>query len=281
MNSKFNFIILSGGYGTSFRDLYPNSHKYLIPINNIPVICIILENLLYLSEYIENIYILCFSKYINSYHKEISRRFYNNYKIKIINIHDNEGTAKSLQEFFLNNTLNNDNLCIMNSNIPLISKFTLQDFLIDTNNTQVLILASNLKKNILDYEKITDNLLIESHKNVNYIDFKYIFCNLIFIKTYILLEYLYKIEKNNYTLEYEYYDIFKLLNPNYLKLFIINSYIANKECILLKNHEDKDYIQEIHLENKNAAFITQSYHFIKKFESIENRLAFIEKKINQ
>lgn len=283
MNSKFSFILLAGGFGTSLREHYPNIHKSLIPINNIPSICILLETLLQLDEFIQIIYIICFKRYASSFHKQISKRFYNNYKIKLISVEDNEGSALSCKFFMDHHTIESDNICILNSNIPLLSFYTLSEFINNSIDKTINICVSNLKKNIEDYEKFVnqdDTLFIESHLNLDIENNDFIYCNLFFIKKTILKNSLLNLQKNSYSHEYEIFDIFNYLNLNINNFYIVNSYVANKEFILLKSNDDKNMIEDFFIEKKNAIFITQCYEFWKKFDSLENRIHFLENKFD-
>jgi bifunctional N-acetylglucosamine-1-phosphate-uridyltransferase/glucosamine-1-phosphate-acetyltransferase GlmU-like protein len=281
MNTKVNFILLAGGYGTQFRNHYPNIHSSLIPIHNNPCICILLETILSLNNLVDTVYIICFQRYASSFHKEISRRFYNEYKIKLVEIEDTNGTAASLQLFLNQTSLLNPNLCILNSNIPLISKMILQDFIMDCYHSSIKLAVSNLKKNVDEYEKVihSENPIIESHLNKNIDSFEFIFLNMFFIKQNILQKYINFINSNLYSTKYEIYDIFQYISEYKKELFLIHSYIANKEFILLNSMEDKNYIEDIYSEKKNAIFISSCYELWKKFENLENRISFLENKI--
>jgi len=200
-------------------------------------------------------------------------------------VEDNDGSALSIKTVIdqYSNFLQ-ENLCILHSNIPLISIYSLRDFLTEciAHSNSVQLCVSNLNKNVDDYDKIihyNDNYIIESHLNPNLSIFEYIYCNLFYIPKKILIETISTVPKNEYSQGYEIFDIFKSIKEK-IKLYIIHSYIANKEFILLKSYDDKNLIEEIHMEKKNAFFITQCYEFWKKFDSLENRIHIIENKLD-
>jgi len=281
MNFKVSVVLLSGGYGTAFRETYPSLHKSLIPIHNTPSICILIETLLQLEDYIDMIYIVCFRRHAVSFHKEISRRFYNNYRLQIVSVEENQGTTVSFQSFLTQQPNVSSNLCILYSNMPLISQYTLREFMSQCKHQNKVIAVSSLKKNVLDYHKIVthhDNereaFRIISRHDTDLPSFDYIFCNLFFIKTVSLLEG--SLNLNPHSQEYEIFDILPPCLSD--ELYIIHSYVAVRECTLLVSTEDKEFIEESYTERKNAFFITQCYQIWKKIESYDHRLHLLEQR---
>jgi len=276
MKKKFSIIILAGGFGTSLQILYPSIPKALVPLGHVPSLCIQIETLLELDNLIDNIYVLVFKRHLYSFEKEINRWFYNNEKIKIISLPDCQGTAKSIDFFLQQKDLMNEHIIIIYSNIPLISKFTLKDFLIHCTNQEqdlIAIVAKLKKKKEYDYAIINNN---EDLVKINSQDVsEFYFLNVFYIEKKIL-NLIPKIKPDENTKEYNINEIVGLYEGK-KGIYILNPYIANKECIIINKLEDKNFAEEIYLENRNANFIHQCYGLWRQCEQFENRLYYIEK----
>lgn len=279
MTTKYSFIILAGGFGTSFQVSYPSVPKSLIPLGHNPSICILLETLLDLQNLLDTIYVIVFDRHLESFKKEINRWFMNKEIIKIISVPDTEGTATSVQHFLDTHPCKNEDLIILYSNMPLIHRSTLKDFMFQCaqENSVANILVSKIKNN-KDYEKA---IIVEDKatKIVSFLDMdcssEYCFLNTLFIKKTLLENLLPLIEPNPLTTEFEINDIVSLL-PEGSDFYVLNPYQANKECILVKKTEDKNFAEEVYLEHRNSHFIHQCYGLWKKCDTFENRLNYIE-----
>jgi bifunctional N-acetylglucosamine-1-phosphate-uridyltransferase/glucosamine-1-phosphate-acetyltransferase GlmU-like protein len=288
INNNISVIILAGGFGTSLQTYYSNIPKALIPIGHNPCICILLETLIEFDDIISDIHIVIFERYYDLFCKEISRWFYNNKKIKIISINDTQGTAKSI-EYIMDNKFDNMNndILILHSNMPLISKITLKDFIYNykNKNFKFLSLVSKLtNKNEYDKALIIDNDNIKEivyfKEIVDHSQFEYSFLNTILIKKTLLQALIKTITINTLSEEFHIIDIFKNSEIK-SKAYVLNPYIANKECVIIKKNEDKNFAEENYLERRNIMFINQCYSLWKKCEIFENRISFLEKKINE
>lgn len=280
MCNNFSVIICAGGFGTSFQSSYPSTPKPLVPLGHNPSICILLETVLELDE-IDTIYILIFKRHLDLFQKEINRWFYDKSNIVLYPLPDTQGTGKSIEHLVNKNKIKSENLIIMYSNMPLISKITLKDMIhcFTSENQSLQCLVSKLKnKNEYDGTVLLDNEILKEIIPVIETPTSssdYSFLNIILIKRDLLSQLIPKLCAHKMTGEYYITDIIK----NYKKganVFIINPYIANKECVIVKKMEDKNFAEEIYMEHRNIMFINQCYGLWKKCEIFENRLQFIE-----
>jgi hypothetical protein len=65
------------------------------------------------------------------------------------------------------------------------------------------------------------------------------------------------------------------------RVFWVSPGIASKECAVLRTAEDKNYLEEVYMENRNADFIYQFYTLWKRCSMIESRLETLEEKIHE
>jgi choline kinase len=270
MNKKiFSVIILSGGFGTSMRHLYPDIHKSLIPLGHSPMICILIDTIKDLNN-IDDIYILIYEKYLAQFKKEINRWFLNRHNIHIIPQKDPEGTILSMKQFLDLNICKNENLLIFYSNTPLLSKSTVDDFIhnCSLNTEKGCVLVSKLK-NRPEYDK----LYVKDEMIINEIDelHEYSICNLIYLPKRLFIY-----ASTDFKNDCNFLDLIKSSSYQDFNVYIINPYIANKECIIIKKIEDKNFAEEVYTEYRNTLFIHQCYGLWKKCDYFENRLKWIE-----
>jgi len=139
-----------------------------------------------------------------------------------------------------------------------------------------MLLVSKLKNNQEFTQLIVKEESIQGIDDEIKIDQNcYCYLNTMFIQKSLLQDLLPKIIPHQETQEYELSFIIRV-QPQSFKFYTLNPYIANKESILIKNSEDKDFAEEIYMENRNAIFIHQCYGLWKRCELFENRLAFVE-----
>jgi len=278
MNHKFNVILLAGGFGTSFQMLYPSVPKALIPLGHNPCICILLETLLELPD-IESIHVLAFERHLERFKKEINRWFFNYNTITITSLPDTQGTAKSIEYFLKQNPIKNSNILILQSNMPLVSKITLKDLMYNfvQQENDILCLISKLKNTE------HDKAIVENNERVTEIVpwnqdtlLEFCFLNIMAIKLSVLEKNISKISCNPETNEYNITDIVKCHDKK-ASAYILNPYVANKECISIRKVDDKNFAEEVYMEHRNSMFITQCYGLWKKCEIFENRLQFLER----
>lgn len=273
MKHNFTVFLLAGGFGTSFQMMYPSIPKALIPLGHNPCICILLETLLEIGE-IDCINVLVFERHLEKFKKEISRWFFNHNIINVISLPDTQGTSKSIEYMLEKHAIENENILILHSNMPLISKITLQDMMnhFIEQKENLMCLVSKLKN--------TENERAVVKNNEQIIDIstsassEYSYLNTIAIKLSLLKELIPKIDCTPDTNEYNIHDIVKLAKKS--AIYNLNPYTANKECVMIKKTDDKNFAEEIYMEHRNANFIHQCYGLWKKCDIFENRLQFLE-----
>lgn len=285
MKTKLSTILLAGGFGTSFQSIYPSIPKPLIPLGHNPCVCILLETLLQISE-IDNIFVLIFKRHLSNFEKEINRWFFNKKNIFLIPLDDTPGTAKSIEKMIHHKQLH-ENVLILYSNMPLLTKSTILDYINHyyENESSMMILVSRLK----NYQNYDHVIIHDDHHVVDIIDKvmqsntaipHYCYLNSMIMKLSILLENIKNIDCNSITKEYDIKDIIKIYQSKGISYHLLNSYIANKECIIINKIEDKNYAEEIYMEQRNSIFIYQCYGLWKKCEIFENRLSNLESKLS-
>uniref|UniRef100_A0A6C0K5S2 MobA-like NTP transferase domain-containing protein n=1 Tax=viral metagenome TaxID=1070528 RepID=A0A6C0K5S2_9ZZZZ len=286
MKSKCTVFILAGGFGTSFQLLYPSVPKPLVPLGHNPSLCILLETLLELSDHIDHIYILVFERHCEKFKREIFRWFYNDHdRIHLITMPDPQGTAKSIQyaleDLKKKGTMVERHLLLLHSNMPLISKITLADFiqhsLTEDSEEPVSVLVSKIKN--LDNERV----VVSDEDRITAIvpsphPSPFCYLNTIMIHRVILEHLVDRIEQNTATSEYDIEQIVALYSTG-AKMFCIHPYVANKECIIIRKVDDKNFAEEMYMEHRNNIFIQQCYGLWKKCNVFESRLSFLESKI--
>ena len=119
-------------------------------------------------------------------------------------------------------------------------------------------------------------LKINNYLNNNEEESDYYFLNTFYINKNILIKYIDKIQQNNITKEHDLIDIVSLI-PDKKGAYILNPFIANKECIIIKKIEDKNFAEELYLEHRNANFIHQCYGLWKQCDKFDSRISFVEK----
>jgi hypothetical protein len=284
MNHKFNVILLAGGFGTTFQMIYPSVPKALIPLGHNPCICILIETLLELQD-IENIHVLAFERHVDRFKKEINRWFFNHNRITITSLPDTPGTAKSIEYFLTKKMIKSPNILLLHSNMPLISKNTIRDLMAHflEQGNDIMCLVSKLKNTendtvVLENNETIVRIISGSKDSESSSDF--CFLNTMAIKLDVLEKNLPKIVCHPETNEYNITDIVKH-NESKSGIYMLNPYMANKECIMIRKVDDKNFAEETYMEHRNAMFIHQCYGLWKKCEIFENRLQFLESVIER
>lgn len=281
MNQKLSVIILAGGFSTSLAQFNPGTPKALIPLGHNPCICILIESILELSSFIDKIYVLFFKKYKAMFEKEIKRWFQNMDNIIMVSQDDPPGTGKSIELFLQEHDDSiHENLLILHSNMPLLSKTTMKDFItesfIEKADKNILISKINNYKEYhqVEIQKERVQKIVDKSDQVSN-ERPFCFMNTIFIKKSILQSLVPRIPLDPFDNEYKIYKMVEL-DPDGFQYFVMNPYIANKECVLIYRQEDKNFAEEIYLEYRNTIFIHQCYGLWKKCEIFENRINQIE-----
>jgi hypothetical protein len=87
-----------------------------------------------------------------------------------------------------------------------------------------------------------------------------------------------RVESDSLTSEYDISQIVAL-NPTGAKIFCVHPYVANRECAIIRNTDDKNFAEEMYMEHRNNIFIQQCYGLWKKCNVFESRLSYLESKI--
>jgi hypothetical protein len=104
---------------------------------------------------------------------------------------------------------------------------------------------------------------------------EFCFLNTMLMKFHVLEKNLPKIVCHPETNEYNITDIVQH-HDSLSRAYILNPYIANKECILIRKVDDKNFAEEVYMEHRNSMFIHQCYGLWKKCDIFENRLQYLE-----
>jgi len=99
--------------------------------------------------------------------------------------------------------------------------------------------------------------------------------NVFFIRKQSLTDNISIITPDENTQEYHIYEIINLCKGK-KTIFMVNPFTANRECIIIKKIEDKNFAEEIYLENRNANFIHQCFGLWKQCDQFDRRLQNIE-----
>jgi bifunctional N-acetylglucosamine-1-phosphate-uridyltransferase/glucosamine-1-phosphate-acetyltransferase GlmU-like protein len=200
---------------------------------------------------------------------------------------DTQGTAKSvrfaLDELKKKSVSTERHLLLLHSNMPLISKITLLDFIQCALNEDaeepVSILVSKIKN--ADNEKVvvtdTDTTRTTSIVPGSHIS-PYCFLNSFIVHRSVLDTLVDRVEGDPLTSEYDINRIVAL-HPTGAKMFCVHPYVANRECVIIRNADDKNFAEEMYMEHRNNIFIQQCYGLWKKCNVFESRLSYLESKI--
>lgn len=287
MKLRCTVFILAGGFGTSFQLLHPSVPKPLIPLGHNPCLCILLETLIELSDLIENIHILVFERHMERFKKEISRWFFHSMdRIHILAMPDTQGTAKSIRYALdqLKNTTER-HILLLHSNMPLISKITLADFIQHSLTEDVDEPLSVLVSKIKNQENERVVLSKEDPSRITAIvraphPSAFSFLNTFMIHRSLLEELIDRVETDTVSSEYEIANIVALSTTG-AKMFCVHPYVANRECIIIRKADDKNFAEEMYMEHRNNIFIQQCYGLWKKCNTFESRLSYLEDKIHE
>ena len=273
MNNNISVIILSF---ENNNVMHPGVPSGLISLGHYPCVCVLLETLLQFEEIVSDIHLLIRNEDMDLYKKEVSRWFYEAAKIFLYPI-DEQGECKTMR-VFLDDRKNSlqDNILILYSNIPLISKITLKDF-ISSHGNQHARFSSMISRlnNVNPFYKtrLIENRYIKEIGSLNE-TFDYSLLNTFIIDKLLLDDLISGLVSRDIN------ELFQIIHESEdgSEIFILSPYIANKEFIMIQNFQDKNFAENIFLERRNLAFINQCYGLWKKCETLENRLESLEQK---
>lgn len=242
----------------------------LTPLGYYPSICVLIQTLLELEESINDIHVLVLNQDLEYYKKEISRWFYDSSKI-FIHASQTTGQVHHLKSLLNNKKISlQKEILILYSNIPMISKLTIKDFIL--NHCQKNLLFSSILSKLKNIHSFYKTSITTDQKIISFgfdKELDYSILNTFLINKKTLEHYIWKLDN-----ECEFINL--VMEGS--SVYIISPYTANKEFIMIQNIHDKNYAENIYLEKRNMIFIHQCYELWKKYESIEHRLNCLEQK---
>lgn len=238
-------LIMAGGLGKRMKSTIS---KVLHEINNIPMICYVIEKAFEIGCFQVGIIV---GKYFEMIKNKIDEYFPLNDKIFYIFQDEPLGTGHAIKcalPWMKDNFDINTDILILSGDVPLISTETLNNLLKIDNS--ILITKINKPDGcgriIFNQENNIVKIIEEKDCSLDEKNIKYINCGIYNIKLYILLDTIYEIKNLNSSKEYYLTDMIEIINNFGYK---INSYDLpeNKfiEIANINTQEDLLYIKSI------------------------------------
>ena len=233
----------------------------LVTLAHNPCLSILIETVLSVPD-IEEIHVLVCPEHRVMAQAEVNRRF----SEAAVRIHA-DGWSPLLCSF-----QENDSVLIVQAEFPLLSRITLLDLVRQEPQDKAFFLGSRLRNHAL-------YTALETDKDRRVLGFRLYpdndqegttcFLGAVVAPIRLFLSVLALLEEDS--------ENIVAVAPS--TVFWISPGVASKECAVLRGAEDKNYLEEIYMENRNADFIYQFYTLWKRCSSIESRLESLEEKM--
>ncbi|NDE15016.1 hypothetical protein EBZ80_08815 [bacterium] len=229
----------------------------LIPLAHNPCLCILLETVLSVSG-VEEIRVLAHPEQKAVIQTELNRWF----PEERISIHTRWDDA-------LRDLGDDDRVLVVQTEFPLLSRSTLLQLTRDERSDDgAVLLASRLRNHGL-YTGLTDDGFRRYPDNDQ--EGTTCFCGAAVAPVRSFVPILSLLEE----------DADHVVAMERAGLLWLSPATAAKECAVLRSHEDKNYLEEVYMENRNADFIYQFYSLWKRCSLIESRLESLEEKMSR
>lgn len=224
----------------------------LVPLAHNPCLCILLETVLAVPGVEETLVLVCPDQRV-AIQAEINRRFPEE-RVRVVV----EGWAEALDG------LDDDRVLVVQAEFPLISRLTLLRLVRQQSQDGGAVLLASRLRNHGSYTGLSEDgfrLYPDNNEEGT------CFLGAAVAPAHAFTPLLALLEQNADS-------VVALGRPG---LFWLSPAVAAKECLVLRSLEDKNYMEEVYMENRNADFIYQFYGLWKKCSHIESRLEALEK----